>query len=623
MASQSPKAFSDAEIEEYRQHFASFDANNDQFIDDRELAGVMKNLGLYESQAQVQKLMKEVDQNQNGVIEFGEFLDIIYNIKQGKTSGFAQVYTKQKDLIQVKGHTGVHAYAEEEVSAFAEHLNIYLQGDKDVAHLLPINPQGLDLAKKVRDGILLAKFINVAVPDTIDMRAVNLRKNDKDISLFQINENQTLVIASAKAIGVKVTNVGAGELVEGEKFPHLVLGLVWQLVKVHLLNSINLRNHPELIRLLNDGETLADLLKLPPDQLLLRWFNYHLKNAGHPKRVSNFSGDVKDSEAYTVLLHQISPAVCDKSALAQSNPTDRATAVLANARKLEVKAPIKARDIVSGNPRLNLIFTAQIFNTCPGLDPLSQEEIDKAGLMEDDVGDSREERAFRMWINSLALDDGAGGSIYINNLFEDCADGLVLLRVMDHISPGIVTWKSVEKNPSNKFKKVSNCNYVVVLGKQLKFSLVNIAGNDIVGGNKKLILALVWQMMRCHTLKFLAEVQAKKFGGKEVKDEDLIAWANEKVASQGRSSTMASFKDKSLSNGIFFMDLLYAIEPRIIDFDFVKEGLNDEEKLLNAKYAISVARKLGAVIFLLPEDIVEVKPKMILTFIASIMAIEK
>ena len=38
-------------------------------------------------------------------------------------------------------------------------------------------------------------------------------------------------------------------------------------------------------------------------------------------------------------------------------------------------------------------------------------------------------------------------------------------------------------------------------------------------------------------------------------------------------------------------------------------GDTKENSLLNAKYAISVARKLGATIFLLPEDIVEVKPK--------------
>jgi len=38
------------------------------------------------------------------------------------------------------------------------------------------------------------------------------------------------------------------------------------------------------------------------------------------------------------------------------------------------------------------------------------------------------------------------------------------------------------------------------------------------------------------------------------------------------------------------------------------------------RYAISVARKLGATIFLMPEDIVECRPKLITTFISGIMA---
>ncbi len=55
------------------------------------------------------------------------------------------------------------------------------------------------------------------------------------------------------------------------------------------------------------GETMADLLALSPEEILLRWFNYHLENAGSSRRVNNFSGDIKDSEAYTVLLNQIAP----------------------------------------------------------------------------------------------------------------------------------------------------------------------------------------------------------------------------------------------------------------------------------------------------------------------------
>merc|ERR1712087_1027180 len=41
---------------------------------------------------------------------------------------------------------------------------------------------------------------------------------------------------------------------------------------------------------------------------------------------------------------------------------------------------------------------------------------------------------------------------------------------------------------------------------------------------------------------------------------------------------------------------------------------------LNAKYAISLARKIGAIVFLLPEDIVEVRNKMCMTFCAAVMA---
>jgi len=351
---------------------------------------------------------------------------------------------------------------------------------------------------------------------------------------------------------------------------------------------------------------------------LLRWFNYHLKNAGHPKRVTNFGADIKDSEAYTVLLHQIAPEVCDNSGLRDNDVTVRAQKVLANSQKLNVKSFIKPQDIVRGNPRLNLAFTAAIFNQCPGLDPLSKEEMAKAGLMQDDFGDSREERAFRMWINSMGIPD-----LYINSLFEDCKDGVALLKVIDHIEPGCVQWKQVEMKPNNKFKKVANCNYVVVLGKQLKFSLVGIGGSDITDGNKKLLLALVWQLMRYHTYKFLAEVQAKKFGGKHVDDQAIIDWANKAVRDAGKSTQMNNFKDPSLSNGLFFMDLLYAVEPRVVDWTYVSQEDSKDAHLNNAKYAISVARKLGALIFLLPEDIVEVNPKMILTFVASIMSVSK
>lgn len=49
-----------------------------------------------------------------------------------------------------------------------------------------------------------------------------------------------------------------------------------------------------LAALLRDGETLEDLMKLSPEELLLRWANFHLENAGWSK-INNFSHDIKVS----------------------------------------------------------------------------------------------------------------------------------------------------------------------------------------------------------------------------------------------------------------------------------------------------------------------------------------
>jgi hypothetical protein len=62
-------------------------------------------------------------------------------------------------------------------------------------------------------------------------------------TFVQINENLNMVIASAKAIGVQTINLGASELVNGDKHPHLVLGLVWQLGnRLHRLYCLSLND---------------------------------------------------------------------------------------------------------------------------------------------------------------------------------------------------------------------------------------------------------------------------------------------------------------------------------------------------------------------------------------------
>lgn len=129
---------------------------------------------------------------------------------------------------------------------------------------------------------MLSKLINDSVPDTIDTRVLNKPTASKPLNTFKITENNNIVIASAKAIGCSVVNIGSSDIAEGSE--HLILGLIWQIIRRGLLSQVDIKLHPELYRLCEEGETIEDLLRLTPDQILLRWFNYHLKQAGWHRR---------------------------------------------------------------------------------------------------------------------------------------------------------------------------------------------------------------------------------------------------------------------------------------------------------------------------------------------------
>jgi plastin-1 len=218
--------------------------------------------------------------------------------------------------------------------------------------------------------------------------------------------------------------------------PILVLGLVWQIIKIQLTSHISLSQFPELVVLLEEGETLAAFVKLPPEAILLRWMNYHLKKASYPHKVNNFGSDVSDSAAYGALMTQIKPHSCRP--ITGTDMMDRAHQAIFNARQYGCEVFLQPKDIVDGNKKLNLGFVAQLFNTCHGL-TLTEEEraaFDFSSLDMDDAGDTREERVLRMWINSLNID-----GVYVNNLFGDLDDGVVILKIIDEIRPGTVEWK--------------------------------------------------------------------------------------------------------------------------------------------------------------------------------------
>ncbi|KAJ3694647.1 hypothetical protein LUZ60_000024 [Juncus effusus] len=559
---------------------------------------------------EIASFLSESNPDENKEIEFESFLKEYLSLQakaQAKKGGGEA--KNSSSFLKATTTTLLHHINESEKSSYVAHINSYLGEDSFLKKYLPMDPASNDLFNLIRDGVLLCKLINVAVPGTIDERAINKKRV---LNPWERNENHTLCLNSAKAIGCTVVNIGTQDLIEGR--PHLVLGLISQIIKIQLLADLNLRKTPQLVELVDDdNKDLEELMSLAPDKMLLKWMNFHLKKAGYKKTVTNFSTDVKDGEAYAYLLNALAPEVSSQTTIEVKDPTERAKMVIEQAEKLDCKRYLSPKDIVEGSPNLNLAFVAQIFQHRNGFTSDNKQLKATQQTTPDDVLVSREERAFRMWINSLGI------ATYVNNLFEDVKNGWVLLEVLDKVSPGKIDWKYASKPPIKMpFRKVENCNQVIKVGKELNLSLVNVAGSDIVQGNKKLILAYLWQLMRFNILQLLKNLRFHS-QGKEINDADILHWANGKVQASGRSSRMESFKDKNLSNGIFFLELLSAVEPRVVSWKVVTKGEDDEEKKLNATYIISVARKLGCSVFLLPEDIMEVNSKMILTLTASIM----
>uniref|UniRef100_A0A8C6NGY7 Plastin-3 n=1 Tax=Nothobranchius furzeri TaxID=105023 RepID=A0A8C6NGY7_NOTFU len=530
--------------------------------------------------------------------------------------GFRKALNKKEGIVAIGGTSEIssegtqHSISEQERFAFANYISTALEKDEDLKHVLPINPTTGALFKASADGILLCKLINLSVPDTIDERTINKKK----LTPFTTQENLNLALNSASAIGCQVVNIGAQDLKEGK--PHLVLGLLWQIIKIGLFADIKLSRNEALAALLEEGESLEALMKLSPEELLLRWVNFHLKKTG--MTISNFSGDIKDSKAYFHLLEQIAPdgtkegvprVEIDMTGLYEKDLKKRAECLLKQAELLGCRQFVSATDIVTGNAKLNLAFVATLFNKHPALTKPENQDWTVEG-------ETREERTFRNWMNSLGVNP------HVHHVYGDLQDAIVILQLYEKIKVP-VDWNHRVNLPPFKgvggghLKKIENCNYAVELGKKKAgFSLVGIGGQDLYDGNPTLTLALVWQLMRRYTLNVLEDL-----GHGEVAGDDLIiSWVNKTLAEAGKSSSFKSFKDKSISTSLPVLDLIDAIQPQSVNFDLVKrDSPSDEDKLNNAKYAVSMARKIGAKVYALPEDLVEVNPKMVMTMFACLM----
>jgi plastin-1 len=167
-------------------------------------------------------------------------------------------------------------------------------------------------------------------------------------------------------------------------------------VQVSLTTKIR-KNRSQLQQLVKDDEEARDVASLPPQDILVRWINFHLKKAEHDQTVRALTPDLKartpsrprvhrdpmwvvgelwvsllgfgvdrcaneqDSVALTLLLWSLAPRRCDKKALDTEDLTRRARLVLDNAGKLDCPKVATHTAIAAGHSRMTFSLVAHIF----------------------------------------------------------------------------------------------------------------------------------------------------------------------------------------------------------------------------------------------------------------------
>ena len=204
-----------------------------------------------------------------------------------------------------------------------------------------------------------------------------------------------------------------------------------------------------------------------------------------------------------------------------------------------------------------------------------------------------QKKTFTKWINSQLEKSSAskGGRISVTDLFYDLRDGRVLLEVLE-----VVTGKKIPRERGSlRIHQISNVTTALkAIRDEQRVSLVNISAVDIVDGNPKMTLALVWNLVLCYQFhKVLKTLPLSDM------ERALLAWCRKSVSGMKPAIPITDFS-RSFSDGLAFNAILHNYRPNLFDMDLVLS----KTPLARLDFAFRMMNQhLGLARLLDPEDI--------------------
>ena len=169
----------------------------------------------------------------------------------------------------------------------------------------------------------------------------------------------------------------------------------------------------------------------------------------------------------------------------------------------------------------------------------------------------REKLGFTRWVNMYLKPR----KVTVNDLFKDLADGNILAHLMEVLSGESVQTYGRMKFPADmRIQQIANLSVVFSFMKQ-HVKLVSIGPQDILEGDEKRILGLIWTLIEHFAVIMInAHLQTDIRSYAELK-ETLLLWARHKVSNDRYRLEVQNFTE-ALSDGRVFLALLNDGNPK-------------------------------------------------------------
>ncbi|XP_050356013.1 dystonin isoform X20 [Nymphalis io] len=220
-----------------------------------------------------------------------------------------------------------------------------------------------------------------------------------------------------------------------------------------------------------------------------------------------------------------------------------------------------------------------------------------------DERDAIQKKTFTKWVNKHLKKVNR----HVNDLFEDLRDGLNLISLLEVLSGEHLP----RERGRMRFHMLQNVQMALDFLRYKKIKLVNIRAEDIVDGNPKLTLGLIWTIILHFQISDIVVGQEPNVTAREA----LLSWARRSTAKYP-GVRVADFTS-SWRDGLAFNALIHRNRPDLIDWRNIRSR-QVRERLETAFHVVE--KEYGVTRLLDPEDVDTHEPdeKSLITYISSL-----